>query len=79
MRAKINHGNRGTEIGILCRRYGFELPYQYWRYILDQFVYGNFDQAIDLFNAMKGESQKSMLLNLDDSGESFKDFIIENL
>jgi len=79
MRAKINRGKAGRSIDRLVKEYGFKYPYQYWMYILDTFIGGNKDQSIKLFNQMKGDYQKTMLLNLDSEGSSFKDFIIQNL
>lgn len=80
MRAKINHGNRGTKIDTLVKRYEFEYPYQYYDYIYESYMLGHYDQAVELFNAMKGEQQKSFLLNAAlQYGSNICNFIINRL
>lgn len=83
MIARINHGNRGTSIDQLIKKYDFECPREYYGYIVDSYVYGHYDQVIELFNSMKGDLQKSFLLNIQDMvpvyGEKIHDLIIKSL
>lgn len=82
MRAKINHGQRGTKIETLLKSYEFEYPQQYYDYIIESYIYGHKEQAIRLFNLMKGKDQKTFLLNapaMGEYGEATHDLIIVNL
>ncbi len=83
MRAIINHGNRGTDIDRLVKEYDFDCPREYYGYIVDSYVYGHDEQVIELFNRMKGDLQKSFLLNIVELapvyGEKIHDLIIKNL
>lgn len=83
MRAKINHGQRGTDINRLVKEYDFDCPREYYGYIVDSYVYGHTDQCIELFNRMKGDLQKSFLLNIQFMqpvyGEKIHDLIIKSL
>lgn len=78
MRAKINHGQRGTKIETLLKRYAPEFihPVDYYDYIERSYVWGNFDMCIELFNEMKREQQITFLTEY---AEVSKDFIIKNL
>lgn len=78
MRAKINHGQRGTKIETLLKRYDeFKYPSQYFWHIEESYQNGNFDQTIELFNEMKRAQQMTFLLEY--AGVEVKDFIIKNL
>lgn len=83
MRAKINHGQRGTDINRLAKEYDFDCPREYYGYIVDSYVNGHTDQCIELFNRMKGDLQKSFLLNIQFMqpvyGEKIHDLIIKSL
>lgn len=83
MRAKINHGNRGTDIDRLVKEYDFDCPREYYGYIVDSYELGHADQVIELFNRMKGDLQKSFLLNIQYLtpvlGEKIHDLIIKSL
>lgn len=83
MRAKINHGNRGTDIDRLVKEYDFDYLREYYGYIVDSYANGHHDQVIELFNRMKGDLQKSYLLNVEHMhpvyGEKIHDLIIKNL
>lgn len=83
MRARINHGNRGTDIDRLVKEYDFDCPREYYGYIIDSYVCGHTDQVIELFNRMKGDLQKSYLLNVQHLnpiyGEKIHDLIIKSL
>lgn len=82
MRAIINHGRRGTRIETLLKRYEFEHPMQYFDYIIESYINGHKAQAIELFNLMKIDEQKTFLLNatqMGPYGERVHDLIIQNL
>lgn len=83
MKAKINHGSRGTKIETLLKRYGFEYPQEYYDMIIESYINGNFDQCIEEFSAMKAENQKTFLANVTAmgyiQGERVQFFIINNL
>ena len=76
-RVIIHHGKAGRSIDRLVKEYEFKYPYQYWMYIIDSYYNGHKQQAIELFNAMRGENQKAMLLNCENP--RFVEFIILNL
>lgn len=77
MRARINHGKRGTAIDRLVKEYGFEYPADYYDYIIESYELGHRDQAISLFNRMKEPQQKSFLRNSEHQVLVW--FIIHNL
>lgn len=77
MKAKINHGNRGKKIEDLCKQLGFNYPYEYYEYIDDSYINGNFDQVLDLFNAMKRDQQVTFLCEY--AMLNTESFIIRNL
>lgn len=83
MRAKINHGQRGTKIETLLKEYEFEEPQEYFGYMIDSYVFGHEDQVIELFNRMNESMQKSFLLNacafVPVYGEKVHDLIIKSL
>lgn len=83
MRARINHGKRGTGIDRLVKKYEFEHPREFYGYILDSYANGHKEQVIELFNEMKEDNQKSFLLNVERMdtmyGEKVHDLIIQNL
>lgn len=83
MKARINHGSRGTNIDSLLRSYGMQYPQDYYDMIIKSYDNGNFDQCIEQFNRMKGEQQKSFLVNVNHMGwicgERVLNHIIENL
>lgn len=83
MRATINHGKRGTKIDRLLKEYEMTYPQDYYDYIIQSYEYGHKDQVISLFNRMKGEQQKSFLIEVNHMGyihgERLQDFIISNL
>jgi len=83
MRAHINHGRRGVKIDTLLKRYEMKYPQDYYDYIIQSYEYGHKDQVIELFNRMKGEQQKSFLMEVNHMGyihgERLQDFIIQNL
>ena len=83
MRARINHGKRGTDIDRLVKEYDFDCPREYYGYIVDSYANGHTDQVIELFNRMKGDLQKSYLLNVEHMhpvyGEKIHDLIIKSL
>lgn len=83
MRAKINHGQRGTDIDRLVKEYDFDCPREYYGYIVQSYENGHPDQVIELFNRMKGELQKNFLLNIEFLqpvyGEKIHDLIIKSL
>ena len=83
MRARINHGTRGTDIGRLVKKYEFEYPREFYGYILDSYANGQKEQVIELFNEMKWDIQKAFLMNvchMDTTyGEKVHDLIIQNL
>ena len=83
MRARINHGKLGTDIDRLVKEYDFDCPREYYGYIVDSYANGHTDQVIELFNRMKGDLQKSYLLNVEHMhpvyGEKIHDLIIKNL
>ena len=83
MRAKINHGQRGTDIGCLVKEYDFDCPREYFGYIVQSYENGHHDQVIELFNRMKGELQKSFLLSIEFLqpvyGKKIHDLIITSL
>lgn len=83
MRARINHGQRGTDIDRLVKEYDFDCPREYYGYIVQSYENGHHDQVIELFNRMKGELQKSFLLNVSAFvpvyGEKVHDLIIKSL
>ncbi len=83
MRAQINHGKRGVKIDTLLKMYEMTYPQDYYDYIIQSYEYGHMDQVISLFNCMKGEQQKSFLMNVNHmgyiKGERLHDFIISNL
>lgn len=83
MRAKINHGQRGTDIDKLVKEFEFRCPADYDEYIVESYVNGRDDQVIELFNRMKGDRQRSFLLNVNAMhpvfGESVHDLIIKSL
>lgn len=83
MRARINHGTRGTNIDRLVKEYDFDCPREFYGYIVDSYVNGHTDQVVELFNRMKGDLQKSFLLNIQFMqpvyGEKIHDLIIKSL
>lgn len=82
MRARINHGQRGTKIETLLKQYEFEYPQQYYDYIIESYINGHKAQAIVLFSLMKEHEQKTFLLNasaMGAYGERVHDLIIQNL
>ena len=83
MRARINHGKRGTGIDRLVKRYEFECPREFYGYILDSYANGLKEQVIELFNEMKGDIQKAFLMNVERMdtmyGGKVHDLIIQNL
>lgn len=83
MRARINHGKRGTAIERLLRTYEFECPMDYYQYIIDSYVNGHHGQVIELFNRMKEYDQKTLLLNVGEMapiyGERVHDLIIKSM
>lgn len=83
MRAKINHGQRGSKIEDLLKSYEFETPIEYYGYIIESYENGHHDQVIELFNRMKEAQQKSFLLNViafvPVYGEKVHDLIIKSL
>lgn len=83
MRARINHGQRGTGIDRLLRQYEMQYPVEYYDYIIQSFEFGHYDQVIELFNRMKGVQQKDFLINVDHmgyiNGERLHNYIINNL
>ena len=82
MRAIINHGRRGTDIDRLVKEYDFDCPREFYGYIVDSYANGHKEQVIELFNRMKGDLQKSFLLNatqMGPYGERVHDVIIQNL
>lgn len=83
MRAKINHGKRGTDINRLVEEYDFDCPREYYGYIVNSYVNGHTDQCIELFNRMKGDLQKNFLLNIEFMqpvyGKKIHDLIIKSL
>lgn len=82
-RARINHGRRGKKIDSLLKTYEMQYPQDYYDYIIQSYEYGHKEQVIDLFNAMKGEQQKSFLTEVNHMGyihgERLQDFIINSL
>lgn len=82
-RARINHGRRGKKIDSLLKSYEMQYPQDYYDYIIQSYEYGHKEQVIDLFNAMKGEQQKSFLTEVNHMGyihgERLRDFIINSL
>lgn len=82
-RARINHGRRGKKIDSLLKSYEMQYPQDYYDYIIQSYEYGHKEQVIDLFNAMKGEQQKSFLTEVNHMGyihgERLQDFIINSL
>lgn len=77
MRAKINHGNRGTSIDRLIDSYDeFIHPVDYYNHIESSYVNGNFYQCVELFNRMKHEQQITFLTEY---AEVSRDFIIKSL
>lgn len=83
MRARINHGKRGTDIYRLVKEYDFDCPGEFYGYIVDSYANGHKEQVIELFNRMKGDLQKSFLLSIEHMngvyGEKVHDLIIQNL
>ena len=83
MKARINHGKRGTEIDRLVKEYDFDCPIDFYGYIIESYENGHTDQVIELFNRMKGDLQKSFLLNIQYLspvyGEKVHDLIIKSL
>lgn len=83
MKARINHGRRGKKIDSLLKSYEMQYPQDYYDYIIQSYEYGHKEQVIDLFNAMKGEQQKSFLTEVNHMGyihgERLQDFIINSL
>lgn len=83
MKAIIHHGNAGTKIERLLKRYEMTYPQDYYDYIIQSYEYGHMNQVIELFNSMKGEQQKDFLMNVTHMGhilgERLQDFIISNL
>lgn len=83
MRAKINHGTRGTDIDRLVKEYDFDCPREFYGYIVDSYANGHKEQVVELFNRMKGDLQKNFLLNIQYMnsiyGEKIHDLIIKNL
>ena len=83
MRAKINHGQRGSKLEDLLKSYEFETPIEYYGYIIESYENGHHDQVIELFNRMKETQQKSFLLNVSAFvpvyGEKVHDLIIKSL
>ena len=82
MQARINHGRRGTKIGTLLRQYKMKNTQDYYDYIVESFDNGQRDQAIELFNRMKGDQQKCFLLNINhyyDFGRKVHEFIIKSM
>lgn len=67
----------------LLKRYEFETPIEYYGYIIESYENGHDDQVIELFNRMKGDLQKSFLLNIEFLqpvyGEKIHDLIIKSL
>lgn len=82
-RARINHGRRGKKIDSLLKTYEMQYPQDYYDYIIQSYEYGHMEQVIDLFNAMKGEQQKTFLTEVNHMGyilgERLQDFIINRL
>lgn len=82
MKATINHGKRGTKIDRLLKEYEMQYPQQYYDYMIESYIYGHKAQVIELFNAMKGDDQKTFLLNspaMGKFGDRVHDLIIQNL
>ena len=83
MKATINHGKRGVKIDTLLKMYEMQYPQDYYDYIIQSYEYGHKDQVISLFNHMKGEQQKSFLMEVNNMGyihgERLQDFIISSL
>lgn len=79
MKAKINHGNRGTKIERLIKRYDdcMTYPSDYYDYIDASYKNGNFNQVIELFNDMKHDQQVTYLAEYASDGARM--LIIRNL
>lgn len=83
IRARINHGNRGTSLFALARSYELEYAGQYYDMIVESYENGNHDQCIEQFNRMKAYDQKYFLRNVGHMGyvlgEQVLYYIIDNL
>lgn len=78
MKAKINHGNRGTKVP--PKDYG---ETTWTELMLDSLVNGHLDQVIYYFNRMKRDEQINFLLNDTDLygqyGDECRRVIIESM
>lgn len=80
MRTKINRGKQGRSYFALCKKYETESVGQL---IATSVMNGQYQQAVEYFNMMKGEDQRFFLLedyeNYGEYGETARNLIVTSL